>query len=305
MSYEDFMRELEVLLAGIPAEEKEEALQYYADYFADAGKENEKEVLRELESPQKTAALIKAGLKGGMDSGEFTEYGYTDERFEKRDDLTRREPKKEKEFRNRYSYQGKENTSYTGNAFGNAGGSSYGNSSYGGSYSYGTGNQTYEDGNHAYNNENNGYGNVYGSNTQGHSSYQQKKAPWTNKWLKILLIALIVIFAFPVVVPLVIAAAAVVFGLAVAAVAVFFGLAVGAFGVVIAGVVIICAGISKLVAIPSVGLLTTGGGLLIFVIGLVASVAAVRLCMLVYPALFRFLVGLCRKPFHRKAGVSR
>ena len=102
MSYEEFMKELEGLLAGVPTEEKEEALQYYSDYFADAGKENEGEVISELGSPQKVAALIKAGLKsGGMDGGEFTEYGYTDERFVKKDDLMRREPKKDKKSQNR------------------------------------------------------------------------------------------------------------------------------------------------------------------------------------------------------------
>ncbi len=266
MSYEEFMGELEVLLAGIPAEEREEALQYYADYFADAGKENEEEVLRELESPQKTAALIQAGLKGGsMDGGEFTEYGYTDERFEKRDDLMRREPKREKKSQNRYSYQEQEKTSYSGGTYGNTGDSSYG----------------------------------------GNAPYRQKSGPWTNKWLKILLVVLIVVFAFPVVIPAVIVVAAVIFGVACAAIAVFFGLVVGAAGVVIAGIILICAGISKIAVIPSVALLTAGIGILIFVIGLVATVAAVRLCMLVYPALFRFLVGICRRPFHRKAGVSR
>lgn len=262
MSYEEFMRELEVLLAGVPEEEKKEALQYYADYFADAGKENEEQVLRELESPQKTAALIKAGLKGGMDSGEFTEWGYTDERFDKRDDLMRREPKKEEKSQNRYSYQEQKQT--------------YGN---------------------------NMYGNAYGSDMQGNTSYQQKRGPWTNKGLKVLLIVLIVVCAFPVVFPVVIAVAAVIFGLACAALAIFFGLAVGAAAVVIAGFVMVCAGISKLLVLPSVALLTAGIGLLIFVIGLIATAAAVRLCMMVYPALFRFLVGICRKPFHRKAGI--
>lgn len=276
MSYEEFMRELEVLLAGVPVEEKEEALQYYADYFADAGKENEEQVLRELESPQKTAALIKAGLKGGgIDSGEFTEYGYTDERFEKKDHLMRREPKKEKQSQNRYSYQGQEKTAYTEGTYENSR-----ESAYGGNYSYGTGN-----------------------NMQGNTSDQQKRGPWTNKWLKILLVVLLGICACPMVFSMGIAAVAVIFGLACAGIAIFFGLAVGAVGVVIAGIVMICAGISKLIVVPSVALLTAGIGLLIVVIGMIATAASVKLCMLVYPALFRFLVGLCRKPFHRKAGV--
>lgn len=294
MSYEEFMKELEGLLAGVPEEEKEEALQYYSDYFADAGKENEAQVLAELGSPQKVAALIKAGLKnGGMDGGEFTEYGYTDERFAKKDDLMRREPKKEKKSQNRYSYQGQDKTSFSGGAYGDA--------AQGSSYSYG--NKTYESGGSAYNNGNDTYGNAYGSGDQGNTSYRQKSGPWTNRGLKILLVALIVFCAVPVAFPMVIAAAAVIFGIAVAAVSIFFALVIGAAAVVIAGAVIIGAGLSKLIILPSVALLTAGIGLLIFVIGLVAAVAAVRLCMLVYPALFRLLVGVCRRPFHRKAGV--
>lgn len=290
MSYEEFMKELGGLLAGVPEEEKEEALQYYSDYFADAGKENESQVLSELGSPQKVAALIKAGLRnGGMDGGEFTEYGYTDERFAKKDDLMRREPKKEKKSQNRYSYQGQEKSSYGGSTYGKSAGSSY---------SYGNGSQAYESGAGAYNN-----GNAYGNGNQGNTSYRQKSGPWTNRGLKILLVVLIVFCAVPVAFPAVIAVAAVIFGIAVAAVSIFFALVIGAAAVVIAGIVIICAGLSKLIILPSAALLTTGIGLLIFVIGLVAAVAAVRLCTLVYPALFRFLVGICRKPFHRKAGV--
>ena len=295
MSYEEFMKELGGLLAGVPEEEKEEALQYYSDYFADAGRENESQVLSELGSPRKVAELIKAGLRnGGMDGGEFTEYGYTDERFAKKDDLMRREPKKEKKSQNRYSYQGQEKSSYGGSTYGKSAGSSY---------SYGNGSQAYESGAGAYNNGNDTYGNAYGNGNQGNTSYRQKGGPWTNRGLKILLVVLIVFCALPVAFPAVIAVAAVIFGIAVAAVSIFFALVIGAAAVVIAGIVIICAGLSKLIILPSAALLTTGIGLLIFVIGLVAAVAAVRLCMLVYPALFRFLVGICRKPFHRKAGV--
>lgn len=78
----EFMDQLKDLLREISAEEREEALQYYEDYFADAGEEHEAEVIRELGSPQKVAATIKADLKcGSTDAGLFTECGYEDERF--------------------------------------------------------------------------------------------------------------------------------------------------------------------------------------------------------------------------------
>lgn len=64
MNKEGFMSSLEGLLADIPEAEREEALQYYNDYFEDAGWENEESVIRSLGSPKKIAENIKAELKG-------------------------------------------------------------------------------------------------------------------------------------------------------------------------------------------------------------------------------------------------
>ena len=49
MSRWKFMRQLEELLSDISPNEREEALQYYNDYFNDAGRENEQEVIKALE----------------------------------------------------------------------------------------------------------------------------------------------------------------------------------------------------------------------------------------------------------------
>jgi hypothetical protein len=63
MNRQEFMKRLEELLSGISPEEREEALAYYRNYFEDAGVENEEKVLRELESPEKLAESIRAGLQ--------------------------------------------------------------------------------------------------------------------------------------------------------------------------------------------------------------------------------------------------
>lgn len=62
MNKEEFLLRLERLLYDIPREEREEALEYYRNYFADAGEENEAAVLAELGSPEKAAAGIREGL---------------------------------------------------------------------------------------------------------------------------------------------------------------------------------------------------------------------------------------------------
>ena len=65
MTRAEFMRELERLLADIPESERIEALQYYNDYFDDAGAENELRVLVELGSPYDVAKSIKESLNSG------------------------------------------------------------------------------------------------------------------------------------------------------------------------------------------------------------------------------------------------
>ena len=64
MNRDGFMSQLESYLADISAAERGEALQYYNDYFEDAGPENEQSVIQSLGSPRKIAENIKAELRG-------------------------------------------------------------------------------------------------------------------------------------------------------------------------------------------------------------------------------------------------
>ncbi len=77
MNRAEFMQQLGALLGELPVNERTDALKYYADYFDDAGMENEEQVIRELGSPQEVAKIIQAELNAkDRESGEFTEKGY-------------------------------------------------------------------------------------------------------------------------------------------------------------------------------------------------------------------------------------
>lgn len=97
MNRVQFMEQLKKLLADIPKDERDEALDYYESYFDDAGPENEAAVIRELGSPGKVAAIIKADLKESSEEyAQYTEQGYKDTRMaddaqmpEKRGDYSR------------------------------------------------------------------------------------------------------------------------------------------------------------------------------------------------------------------------
>ena len=58
MDRKTYMKELAYLLQDMSEEEREEALQYYEDYFEDAGPEKEAEVIAELGSLERLAAMM-------------------------------------------------------------------------------------------------------------------------------------------------------------------------------------------------------------------------------------------------------
>lgn len=77
MNRTEFMKRLRELLSDISESEREEALNYYEDYFDDAGIENEQDVIAALGSPEKVAATIKEGLNDSNgERGEFSETGF-------------------------------------------------------------------------------------------------------------------------------------------------------------------------------------------------------------------------------------
>lgn len=91
MKKEVFLERLEALLQDIPEEEKRDAIDYYRDYLEEAGPEREEEVLAEFQSPEHIAEVIRTELQSEWrGSGEFTDRGYSDSRFEeKRTTLSR------------------------------------------------------------------------------------------------------------------------------------------------------------------------------------------------------------------------
>ena len=60
MNRSEFFNKLEQGLSKVSKEEKDAALDYYNEYFDDAGAENEEKVIEELGSPMQIAARIKA-----------------------------------------------------------------------------------------------------------------------------------------------------------------------------------------------------------------------------------------------------
>ena len=58
MTRREFMTELAARLHRLPKEDLQAALQYYEEYFDEAGSQNEQEVIRELRSPAHVASKI-------------------------------------------------------------------------------------------------------------------------------------------------------------------------------------------------------------------------------------------------------
>lgn len=62
MNRQQFLDQLAAELSSLAPEERDEAMKFYVEYLDEAGPEKEAEVLNELGSPQKVAAIIRANL---------------------------------------------------------------------------------------------------------------------------------------------------------------------------------------------------------------------------------------------------
>lgn len=81
MSKNEYLERLRNQLQNIPNDEVNNIVEYYREYFEDAGVENEENVMKELGSPESLAARISndyTGKEAGNGSAEF--YNYTDGR---------------------------------------------------------------------------------------------------------------------------------------------------------------------------------------------------------------------------------
>ena len=79
MNKNEFLKQLDQLLSDFPEEERREAMEYYVEYFDEAGPEKEDEVLKELGSPQEVANQPEVSLAARSQSHPIGAalFGYT------------------------------------------------------------------------------------------------------------------------------------------------------------------------------------------------------------------------------------
>lgn len=262
MNRTDFMTQLERLLQNISPAEREEAIQYYNDYFDDAGAENEQEVIEALGNPARVAENIKRDILGnpGENAGRgpqasdraVVEYGKTQNSDRQREE--------------RDSEQGiyLENKTAAGKEVPSA--SVVQNGSYGQERVSGQG----------------------GMAGQNGISGKSGMPGWA-----IVLITIGLIFASP----LLLGIMGVVFGVLVAWLAFVFAFGMVAISLFIVLVVLVAVGVECLFVDPLVGIALMGGGMICGGIGILFLMLTVALAGIVTPAIFR---GIGRLFHHKK-----
>jgi len=148
---------------------------------------------------------------------------------------------------------------------------------------------------------------TYRSAESGRSGGNQdgghQESPRTSPVLKVILIIAIVLIGAPVVIPCAFGILAVIVALVAAIFAAFLAIVVASVAVALAGLVLFIAGILTLIPEIAVGFALIGTGLILGVLGVIGTVAGVRLCIIVFPGICRGIVWICRWPFQRKAVV--
>ena len=316
MKREDFISQLERLLEGVAEEEKKEALSYYRSYFEDAGEENEERILKELESPEKVAATIKAdlGMDGAGGEGEYTERGFEDSRFVQKNPVSLRKNtvgKGQEASPDGYQSQpAGSSQSYadasgsTGHSQGYAGasgstGHSQGYAGASGSSGYSQGYNTGSSQSYTSAGGSSGYGQSYADAGRGYKGYSSNSGDGRSTYsgrtgMEILLIVIIAVVTSPIWLGAVTGLAGGVLGLAIAAVCV-------AGSLFIAGFVLVGTGIGQMAAGSlAVGFGLSGAGLLLLALAVLAAILCVWVCGKLVPWLLRLVGKLWNSIFSGK-----
>ena len=262
----EFMKELESLLPDIPSEEREEALSFYNGYFDDAGEDREEEIAKELGSPSKVAATIKADLNLNEADreikGYFTEKGYQETIDSEYEVVSSAKKATDNSESNNYNYVGS-NGNYTNNSYSNNTNS----------------NSKYEN-----------------PNTNRSAYGNSKKRQNSSDSILYIIIG---ILTFPIWFPIVVTVLSIAVGIIATLLGVIFGFGVAGVAMIGAGLVLFVAGLAEM-AVPFTGLLMTGGGLIVFGLGMLITTAVAFVCKNVLPVIVMGFVNLCRLPFKNR-----
>ena len=311
----DFMQQLESLLQNIAPMERDEAIQYYNDYFDDAGKENEQEVIEALGNPARVAENIKRDLlNNGYGEGTMRKALASDRALVEYEKEVQDEALETTESENPvYGNETAGSAAYENGAAGNA---TYGNRA-AGSATYGNGaaeNASYGNGTAGNASSNSGvYGNTMYSQPMGNTPSQNErkagKKPMSG-WA-IALIAVLLVFASPVllgvgtgIIGIAIGAVGTLLGVIAAWFAMIFAFGVACVAMFVVLVVLVVVGFLCLFTNPWVGIAMIGSGLVCGGIGLLFLMLTVAMAGIVTPAIFRGLGHLFRFLFKKSERSS-
>lgn len=270
MDRAEFMHRLTDLLSDVTPMEREEAIQYYNDYFDDAGAENEAGVIASLGTPEELAGIIKTGLNDSGNAGEFTESGFKGYGETHKNEMIKTDETA--------GASGGRHTDSGNNPYGSTDGAWSGRGQDG--YGHNTSGQT-----------------VYGQTMQENAKNGARKKSMSGGMIALIVIAVILSS------PLWIGLAGGLFGITVGLLATLLGIFVAFLitGVVLAvvGIALFIAGIAAMFSAPLGGLCMIGGGMICFAIGLVFIWLMVIVIAAAVPGLIRSIVNLCSRLFHR------
>ncbi len=304
MNKGEFLGRLKELLSDLSAGEREEALLYYEEYFADAGEENEADVLASLVSPEQVARQIKEGL-GKTEEGLFTENGYREKaESDNPPDVYAKVGKENIRQENRSGAERQEYTYGQNGYSSNAGGQdAYQQNTYGQEgYGPNTGGQnayrqnTYGQEGYGRNaNRQNAYQqnkynqNGYNQNANGMggnvSAKQKKKSSMSNG--TVILLVILGILASPVILVLGVALLGIVISLFAAVLAVMLGAAAVVLCFLAVGIVLFITGFTMIFAKPFAGMIVLGVGCIMIAVFLLSMALLVAIFGRFFPWLIR------------------